>query len=113
MRQKAAREEAREQELAMIKAAKEKEIARLRAQQQRAQDKQALMDEMQAIRIQEEVGRYVIIQEFCVSIFIDRWKDLGGRRRNRQPLRRLKISKPCMRPGAGKYRTLGQLRLSP
>ncbi|XP_045467627.1 cilia- and flagella-associated protein 45-like [Harmonia axyridis] len=57
MRQKAAREEAREAELAMIKAAKEKEIARLRAQQQRAQDKQALMDEMQAIRIQEEVER--------------------------------------------------------
>ncbi|KAL3287330.1 hypothetical protein HHI36_001805 [Cryptolaemus montrouzieri] len=57
MRQKAAREEAREAELEMIRAAKEKEIARLRAQQQRAQDEQAIMDEMQAIRIQEEVEK--------------------------------------------------------
>ncbi|KAK9883994.1 hypothetical protein WA026_004929 [Henosepilachna vigintioctopunctata] len=57
MKRKAEREEAREAELAVIKAAKEKEIARLRAQQQKAQDRQALMDEMQAIRIQEEVER--------------------------------------------------------
>ncbi|CAH1162923.1 unnamed protein product [Phaedon cochleariae] len=57
MRQKAAREEAREKEMAVTRAAKEKEIARMRAQQEKGQDYQALMDEMNALRSQEEKER--------------------------------------------------------
>lgn len=57
MRKKAEREQAREEEQAAIKAAKEREIARLRSLQEKAQDQQALFDEMNAQRIQEEVER--------------------------------------------------------
>lgn len=55
MRKKQEREEAREKELEGQKAAKEREIARLRGMQQKAQDQRALLDEMNAARIQEEV----------------------------------------------------------
>ncbi|KAJ8924075.1 hypothetical protein NQ315_006856 [Exocentrus adspersus] len=54
MKGKAEREEAREKELAAEKAAKEMEIARLRAQQEKAQDYRAQMDEMNALRMYEE-----------------------------------------------------------
>lgn len=57
MRKKAEREQAREEEQAAIRAAKEREIARLRSLQQKAQDQQALFDELNAQRIQEEVSR--------------------------------------------------------
>lgn len=57
MRNKAEREAIREAELAEAKAAKEREIARLRAQQETAQDQQAAVDELNALRIQEEVER--------------------------------------------------------
>lgn len=57
MRNKAEREAAREAELNAAKAAKEREIARLRAQQQKAQDQQAALDELNALRVQEEVER--------------------------------------------------------
>lgn len=55
MRQKAEREEAREKEIAMTRAAKEREIARMRAQQEKSKDLQAALDEMNALRSQEEV----------------------------------------------------------
>lgn len=55
MRKKAEREEAREAELNAINAAKEREIARLRATQEKAQDQQALLDELNALHAQEEV----------------------------------------------------------
>nr|CAD7402955.1 unnamed protein product [Timema poppensis] len=54
MKQKAKREAAREEELKLQKMAKEREIARLRALQQRQQDLQAEMDELNAQRIQDE-----------------------------------------------------------
>ncbi|KAJ8936537.1 hypothetical protein NQ314_012277 [Rhamnusium bicolor] len=57
MKAKAEREEARERELALAKAAKEEEIARLRAEQEKSQDQQAAMDEMNALRTQEEKER--------------------------------------------------------
>nr|CAD7259351.1 unnamed protein product [Timema shepardi] len=57
MKQKAKREAAREEELKLQKMAKEREIARLRALQQRQQDLQAEMDELNAQRIQDEVER--------------------------------------------------------
>jgi hypothetical protein len=57
MQQKLEREVAREQELALAKAAKEQEIVRMRNQQQRSIDIKAAMDEMNALRIQEEVER--------------------------------------------------------
>lgn len=55
MRKKAEREAVREAEYAAEKGAKEREIARLRAQQEKAQDQQAALDELNALRIQEEV----------------------------------------------------------
>ncbi|EFA06544.2 cilia- and flagella-associated protein 45 isoform X1 [Tribolium castaneum] len=57
MQEKLDREMARDQELALAKAAKEQEIIRMRNQQQRSQDIKAAMDEMNALRIQEEVER--------------------------------------------------------
>lgn len=59
MRQKAEREEAAEKEKVLLKAAKEKEIARLREQQEKSQDLQAALDEMNALRAQEEVFKSV------------------------------------------------------
>lgn len=58
MRQKAEREEAAEKEKVLLKAAKEKEIARLREQQEKSQDLQAALDEMNALRAQEEVFKF-------------------------------------------------------
>lgn len=55
MRQKQEREAAHEEEIRLQKEAKEREIGRLRAQQQRAQDAQAIADELNARRIQDEV----------------------------------------------------------
>lgn len=55
MRKKAEREQAREEEQAAIRAAKEREVARLRSLQEKAQDQQAIFDELNAQRIQEEV----------------------------------------------------------
>ncbi|XP_050294792.1 cilia- and flagella-associated protein 45-like isoform X2 [Anthonomus grandis grandis] len=57
MRQKAEREEALEKEKSLLKAAKEKEIARLREMQEKSQDLQAALDEMNAARSQEEKER--------------------------------------------------------
>nr|XP_023016550.1 cilia- and flagella-associated protein 45-like [Leptinotarsa decemlineata] len=57
MRQKAEREEAREKEMVISRATKEKEIARLRAQQEKSRDYQAIMDELNALRSQEEKER--------------------------------------------------------
>ncbi|XP_069687390.1 cilia- and flagella-associated protein 45-like isoform X2 [Periplaneta americana] len=57
MQKKMEREEAREREQAAQRLAKEREIARLRALQQRQQDLQAEMDELNALRVQEEVER--------------------------------------------------------
>ncbi|KAJ8974467.1 hypothetical protein NQ317_005989 [Molorchus minor] len=54
MKEKAEREDARERELALAAAEKEKEIARLRAAQEKCADLQAAMDEMNALRTQEE-----------------------------------------------------------
>lgn len=55
MRQKAEREEIREKEMALSRAAKEKEIARLRTQQEKSKDIKAALDEMNALRSREEV----------------------------------------------------------
>lgn len=55
MRRKAEVEAARERELAQQQLEKEKELARLRAMQKRAADTQAAKDEMNAMRIQDEV----------------------------------------------------------
>ncbi|XP_054276376.1 cilia- and flagella-associated protein 45-like [Macrosteles quadrilineatus] len=57
MRRKAEVERAREQEHALQRLEKEKELARLRAMQKRAADTQAAKDEMNAMRIQDEVER--------------------------------------------------------
>ncbi|XP_066142383.1 cilia- and flagella-associated protein 45-like [Euwallacea fornicatus] len=57
MREKTERENALAVEKAMIKAAKEKEIARLREMQEKSQDLQAAMDEMNAMRVHEEKER--------------------------------------------------------
>ncbi|VEN62981.1 unnamed protein product [Callosobruchus maculatus] len=57
MRKKQEREEAREKELEAIKAQKEKEIAAMRAAQEKAMDSQAMMDELNAMRWQEEKER--------------------------------------------------------
>ncbi|XP_060536757.1 cilia- and flagella-associated protein 45-like isoform X2 [Cylas formicarius] len=57
MRQKAQREEAREKEQSLLRAAKEREIARLRAMQEKSRDIQAALDEMHALRTQEEKER--------------------------------------------------------
>lgn len=72
MRQKAEREEAAEKEKAILKAAKEKEIARLREQQEKSQDLQTTLDEMNALRAQEEVFYNTCFKakckiEFCVE----------------------------------------------
>lgn len=56
MRKKAEEEEARQRELERQRLEREKELARLRALQQRAADTQAAKDEMNAMRIQDEVG---------------------------------------------------------
>lgn len=56
MRRKAEVEAARERELAQQQLEKEKELARLRAMQKRAADTQAAKDEMNAMRIQDEVS---------------------------------------------------------
>lgn len=53
-KQKAEREEARDRELAVIKLAKEQEIARMRAQQEKSKDIQAALGEMHALRSREE-----------------------------------------------------------
>ena len=53
----AAREEAELEKQAAIKKAKEEETARLRAQQERAQDKQSEIDELRARRYQEAYER--------------------------------------------------------
>lgn len=57
MKERHLRELHREQELALAKAAKEREIVRMRNQQQRSLDLRAVADEMNALRIQEEVER--------------------------------------------------------
>ena len=57
IRGKEAREAANEAELARVKNAKELEIARLRAMQERAQDRQAAIDELRAKRYQEAKDR--------------------------------------------------------
>ncbi|XP_063237112.1 cilia- and flagella-associated protein 45-like [Bacillus rossius redtenbacheri] len=57
MRQKAEREAAREEELKLQRLAREREIGRLRMLQQRQQDLQAEMDNVNAQRIQDEVER--------------------------------------------------------
>ncbi|RZC35120.1 Trichoplein domain containing protein [Asbolus verrucosus] len=57
MQQKLEREMEREQELALARAAKEQEIIRMRNMQQRTLDLRAAMDEMNALRIQEEVEK--------------------------------------------------------
>lgn len=70
MRQKAEREQAREEELKAIKEAKEREVARLRSLQEKAQDQQALFDEMNAQRIQEEVLKSFQTErliDFCLT----------------------------------------------
>lgn len=63
MRKKAEREQAREEEQKAIREAKEKEIARLRSQQEKAADQQAMFEEMNARRVQEEVERAWRIKE--------------------------------------------------
>uniref|UniRef100_A0A1B6I1U4 Cilia- and flagella-associated protein 45 n=1 Tax=Homalodisca liturata TaxID=320908 RepID=A0A1B6I1U4_9HEMI len=55
MRRKAEAEAARQRELAKQRLEKEKELARLRAMQKRAADTQAAKDEMNAMRIQDEL----------------------------------------------------------
>lgn len=55
MRQKAEREDALDKEKASERAAKEREIARMRSQQQKSKDIQAALDEMNALRSLEEV----------------------------------------------------------
>lgn len=55
MRKKQEREDAREAEILAQNQAKEREIARLRGMQEKAQDQKAILDEMNAARIQEEV----------------------------------------------------------
>uniref|UniRef100_A0A061R424 Cilia- and flagella-associated protein 45 n=1 Tax=Tetraselmis sp. GSL018 TaxID=582737 RepID=A0A061R424_9CHLO len=55
--EKAAREESEASRQAALKKAKEEEIARLRAQQERAQDKQSELDELRARRYQEAYER--------------------------------------------------------
>ncbi|KAL1513274.1 hypothetical protein ABEB36_002701 [Hypothenemus hampei] len=57
MRQKAEREEALEKEKALAKALKEREIARLRTTQEKSQALQTAIDEMNALRAQEEKER--------------------------------------------------------
>lgn len=57
LKQKAEREEAYQRELELARVEKEKEIARLRAQQERAKDKQAEKDALRAKRNQEEAER--------------------------------------------------------
>ncbi|XP_022900624.1 cilia- and flagella-associated protein 45-like isoform X2 [Onthophagus taurus] len=57
LRKKREREDAREAELAALKAAKEKEIARMMASQQGAMELQAAQDELNARRIQEETEK--------------------------------------------------------
>lgn len=56
MEKKAERERAWEEEQKEIKAAKEREIARLRALQERQQDQQAQADELAATRAADEVS---------------------------------------------------------
>lgn len=55
MRKKREREDAREQELMVQKMSKEREIARLRVQQEKSADQQAIIIEMNAKKLQEEV----------------------------------------------------------
>lgn len=55
MRKKAEREAALEEEYRQQQIAKEQETARLRAMQEKQADLQAQRDEMNAIRVQEEV----------------------------------------------------------
>ncbi|XP_071447804.1 cilia- and flagella-associated protein 45-like [Hetaerina americana] len=57
MRQKAKREAERETEMEHVRQAKEREIARLRALQERQQDVQSQKEELKSRRIQEEVER--------------------------------------------------------
>jgi len=57
IKQKEARDSETEAELQRVKGEKEKEIARLRAMQERAQDRQSQIDEMRAKRYQEEKDR--------------------------------------------------------
>lgn len=69
MRKKAEREEAREAELNAIRVAKEREITRLRATQEKAQDQQALLDELNALQAQEEVAKNCKIYH-CITAVI-------------------------------------------
>ncbi|CAB4014147.1 Hypothetical predicted protein [Paramuricea clavata] len=57
LKEKLAREEAYQEELERARVEREKEIARLRAQQERAKDKQAERDALRAKRNQEEAER--------------------------------------------------------
>jgi cilia- and flagella-associated protein 45 len=57
LQQKEERERQREEEENRIRREKEDEIARLRAQQERAQDRQAVIDEVRARRYQQEKDR--------------------------------------------------------
>ena len=57
IRSKEAREAAQEEELFRVRNEKEKEIARLRALQERAQDRQSAIDELRAKRYQEAKDR--------------------------------------------------------
>lgn len=57
LKEKATREEAYQEELEKARIEREKEIARLRAQQERAKDKQAERDALRAKRNQEEAER--------------------------------------------------------
>lgn len=61
MRKKQEREAAHEQEIKLQKLAKEREITRLRAQQQQSQDTEAIAQELAARRIQDEVLKLVFI----------------------------------------------------
>lgn len=67
MRRKAEVEKAREQELAQQQLEKEKELARLRAMQKRAADTQAAKDEMNAMRIQDEVSFIHFLFSFVIN----------------------------------------------
>ncbi|XP_030753396.1 cilia- and flagella-associated protein 45-like [Sitophilus oryzae] len=68
MRQKAERDDMIEKEKLLVKTAKEKEIARLRSMQEKSQDLQAALDELNALRAQEEKEREWREQEKEVAL---------------------------------------------
>lgn len=55
MKKKEEQEKAREEEAQALRLAKEREIARLRSLQEKAQDQKAALDELNALRAQEKV----------------------------------------------------------